>query len=120
MDTTIAQIGPLYCKSVDFIICFSSNWIHTVVFIDHSRYFSLLLTFTLIYRVTNIFFVLIFNSFSTHSGYAGASSCMIMASFGSAWGTWKAGMGVCEMGIDYPKGIIKNIVPIVMAGVLGI
>ena len=24
------------------------------------------------------------------------------------------------MGIDYPKGVIKNIVPIVMAGVLGI
>ena len=29
-------------------------------------------------------------------------------------------MGVCSMGIDHPKGIIKNIVPIVMAGVLGI
>lgn len=29
-------------------------------------------------------------------------------------------MGVCQMGIDHPKGIIKNIVPIVMAGVLGI
>ena len=29
-------------------------------------------------------------------------------------------MGVCKMGIDYPKGVIKNIVPIVMAGVLGI
>merc|ERR1712238_609663 len=39
---------------------------------------------------------------------------------GSAWGTWRAGMGVCQMGIDHPKGIIKNIVPIVMAGVLGI
>lgn len=30
------------------------------------------------------------------------------------------GLGVCRMGIDYPKGIVKNIVPIVMAGVLGI
>eukprot|EP00986_Skeletonema_menzelii_P002309 scaffold627_cov144-Skeletonema_menzelii.AAC.18 len=45
---------------------------------------------------------------------------MILANFGSAWGTWKAGLGVCKMGIDYPKGVIKNIVPIVMAGVLGI
>ncbi len=27
---------------------------------------------------------------------------------------------MCKMGIDYPKGVIKNIVPIVMAGVLGI
>ena len=53
-------------------------------------------------------------------GYMGAASCMILANFGSAWGTWKAGCGVCSMGIDYPQGIIKNIVPIVMAGVLGI
>lgn len=45
---------------------------------------------------------------------------MILANFGSAWGTWQAGLGVCKMGIDYPKGVIKNIVPIVMAGVLGI
>lgn len=45
---------------------------------------------------------------------------MILANFGSAWGTWKAGCGVCKMGIIHPAGIIKNIVPIVMAGVLGI
>ena len=54
------------------------------------------------------------------SGYAGAASCIILANFGSAWGTWRAGIGVCAMGVDYSKGIIKNIVPIVMAGVLGI
>jgi len=53
-------------------------------------------------------------------GYAGAASCIILANFGSAWGTWKAGLGVCSMGVNYPRGIIKNIVPIVMAGVLGI
>jgi V-type H+-transporting ATPase proteolipid subunit len=53
-------------------------------------------------------------------GYMGAASCMILANFGSAWGTWKAGTGVCKMGVNYPSGIIKNIVPIVMAGVLGI
>jgi len=45
---------------------------------------------------------------------------MILANWGSAWGTWRAGIGVCEMGINYSKGVIKNIVPIVMAGVLGI
>lgn len=53
-------------------------------------------------------------------GYMGAASCMILASWGSAWGTWRAGLGVCSMGIDHPAGVIKNIVPIVMAGVLGI
>lgn len=45
---------------------------------------------------------------------------MVLSNWGSAWGTWKAGVGVCSMGIDYPQGVIKNIVPIVMAGVLGI
>eukprot|EP00527_Entomoneis_sp_CCMP2396_P004958 CAMPEP_0198144398 /NCGR_PEP_ID=MMETSP1443-20131203/15410_1 /TAXON_ID=186043 /ORGANISM="Entomoneis sp., Strain CCMP2396" /LENGTH=207 /DNA_ID=CAMNT_0043807785 /DNA_START=51 /DNA_END=672 /DNA_ORIENTATION=- len=53
-------------------------------------------------------------------GYMGASLCMILSSWGSAWGTWRAGLGICHMGIDHPAGIIKNIVPIVMAGVLGI
>lgn len=53
-------------------------------------------------------------------GYLGAASCMVLSNWGSAWGTWKSGLGVCKMGIDYPKGVIKNIVPIVMAGVLGI
>lgn len=55
-----------------------------------------------------------------NSGYMGAGGCMILSSWGSAWGTWRAGLGVCHMGIDHSKGIIKNIVPIVMAGVLGI
>jgi len=59
-------------------------------------------------------------SYAPAFGYMGAAACMIMANFGSAWGTWKAGCGVCRMGVDYPAGIIKNIVPIVMAGVLGI
>jgi len=53
-------------------------------------------------------------------GYIAVAICMVCANFGAAWGTWKAGCGVCNMGIDYPKGIIKNIIPIVMAGVLGI
>ena len=68
-----------------------------------------------------LFVTLYYIAFATkRSGYLGASGCMILASWGSAWGTWRAGLGVCHMGIDHPKGIIKNIVPIVMAGVLGI
>lgn len=53
-------------------------------------------------------------------GYMGAAACTVLSSWGSAWGTWRAGLGVCKMGVDYPQGVIKNIVPIVMAGVLGI
>jgi V-type H+-transporting ATPase 16kDa proteolipid subunit len=36
------------------------------------------------------------------------------------WGTWKSGLGLCSMGVDHPGGIIKNLVAIIMAGVLGI
>jgi V-type H+-transporting ATPase 16kDa proteolipid subunit len=36
------------------------------------------------------------------------------------WGTWKAGLGLCGMSVNYPGGIIKNLVAIVMAGVLAI
>uniref|UniRef100_A0A7S1D611 V-type proton ATPase proteolipid subunit n=1 Tax=Cyclophora tenuis TaxID=216820 RepID=A0A7S1D611_CYCTE len=53
-------------------------------------------------------------------GYAGVSLCIVLSNFGSAWGTWRAGVGICRMGIDYSKGIMKNIIPVVMAGVLGI
>jgi V-type H+-transporting ATPase proteolipid subunit len=36
------------------------------------------------------------------------------------WGTWKSGIGLCNMGVNHPGGIIKNLVAIIMAGVLGI
>lgn len=45
---------------------------------------------------------------------------MILSCWGSSWGTWRAGLGVCQMGVDNAAGVMKNIVPIVMAGVLGI
>lgn len=50
----------------------------------------------------------------------GAGLCIILANWGAAWGTWKAGKGLCAMGVNHPAGIIKNLVAIVMAGVLGI
>lgn len=36
------------------------------------------------------------------------------------WGTWKSGLGLCNMGVNHPNGVIKNLVAIIMAGVLGI
>ena len=56
----------------------------------------------------------------TRRGYIGVASCICLSNFGSAWGTWRAGLGICSMGINYSKGIMKNIIPVVMAGVLGI
>ena len=54
------------------------------------------------------------------SGYLGAAFCIIFANWGAAWGTWKSGLGLCSMGVNHPGGIIKNLVAIIMAGVLGI
>ena len=39
---------------------------------------------------------------------------------GGAYGTAKAGQGIMSMGIRSPQMVMKNIIPVVMAGVLGI
>ena len=39
---------------------------------------------------------------------------------GAAYGTAKAGSGIASMGVLKPDLILKSIVPIVMAGILGI
>lgn len=53
-------------------------------------------------------------------GYSGAAICIVLANWGAAWGTWKSGLGLCKMGVNHPNGMIKNLVAIIMAGVLGI
>lgn len=40
--------------------------------------------------------------------------------FGAAYGTAKAGVGIASMGVLRPDLVIKSIIPVVMAGVLGI
>nr|VDD39685.1 unnamed protein product [Brassica oleracea] len=45
----------------------------------------------------------------------GSDSCM-----GAAYGTAKSGVGVASMGVMRPELVMKSIVPVVMAGVLGI
>lgn len=39
---------------------------------------------------------------------------------GAAYGTAKSGIGISTMGVLKPEMIMKSIVPIVMAGILGI
>eukprot|EP00567_Pseudictyota_dubia_P005219 CAMPEP_0197459848 /NCGR_PEP_ID=MMETSP1175-20131217/52571_1 /TAXON_ID=1003142 /ORGANISM="Triceratium dubium, Strain CCMP147" /LENGTH=179 /DNA_ID=CAMNT_0042994829 /DNA_START=127 /DNA_END=662 /DNA_ORIENTATION=- len=53
-------------------------------------------------------------------GFLAAGLCATLANFGAAWGTWKSGLGLCSMGVNHPRGIVKNLVAIIMAGVLGI
>jgi V-type H+-transporting ATPase 16kDa proteolipid subunit len=60
------------------------------------------------------------NIFCFRSGFLGSALCIILSNWGAAWGTWKSGLGICGMGVGHPNGIIKNLIAIIMAGVLGI
>merc|ERR1712217_762219 len=39
---------------------------------------------------------------------------------GAAYGTAKSGVGICSMGVMRPDMVMRSIIPVVMAGVLGI
>ena len=39
---------------------------------------------------------------------------------GSAYGTAKSGVGICSMGVLKPELILRSVVPVIMAGILGV
>ena len=53
-------------------------------------------------------------------GFMGVSSALVFATLGAAYGTAKSGVGISSMGVMNPEAVMKNIIPVVMAGVLGI
>jgi V-type H+-transporting ATPase proteolipid subunit len=53
-------------------------------------------------------------------GYVGVASALVFANLGAAYGSAKAGVGICSMGVLKPELIMKSVVPVVMAGILGI
>merc|ERR1719313_932516 len=53
-------------------------------------------------------------------GFLGAASALVFACAGAAYGTAKSGVGIASMGVMRPELVMKSIVPVVMAGVLGI
>ena len=50
----------------------------------------------------------------------GATLALSMANLGAAYGTAKAGIGIASMGVLKPDLIVKSLIPIIMAGILGI
>jgi V-type H+-transporting ATPase proteolipid subunit len=50
----------------------------------------------------------------------GAASALAFANVGAAYGTAKAGVSVAHLGIVQPNRVMRGIVPVVMAGILGI
>ncbi|RNE99073.1 vacuolar type H+ ATPase subunit [Trypanosoma cruzi] len=53
-------------------------------------------------------------------GALGAAVALVFANLGSAYGAAKAGVGVAHLGLSAPEKIMRGIVPVVMAGILGI
>jgi len=53
-------------------------------------------------------------------GAMGCTSAIVFTCFGAAYGTAKSGVGISAMGVLRPDLIVKNIVPVIMAGIIAI
>eukprot|EP00121_Abeoforma_whisleri_P016050 Awhi_evm1s14747 len=53
-------------------------------------------------------------------GVLGATSAMVFAAFGAAYGTAKSGTGIAAMAVMKPELIMKAVLPVVMAGIVAI
>jgi len=56
----------------------------------------------------------------TFFGWMGVASSLIFANLGAAYGTCKAGIGIGSMAVTRPNLVYKSLIPVVMAGILGI
>ena len=53
-------------------------------------------------------------------GGMGIVAALVFGNMGAAYGTAKSGVGICSVAVLKPELIIKSIIPVVMAGILGI
>merc|ERR1711935_940107 len=56
---------------------------------------------------------------SAFFGFMGVTSAIVFANLGAAYGTAKSGVGISSMGVMRPDMVMRSIIPVVMAGVLG-
>mmetsp|Transcript_98794 Transcript_98794/g.120969 ORF Transcript_98794/g.120969 Transcript_98794/m.120969 type:complete len:169 (-) Transcript_98794:46-552(-) len=52
--------------------------------------------------------------------FIGIASSIVFSNLGAAYGTAKSGVGISAMGVMNPQLVMRNMIPVVMAGVLGI
>ncbi|KAK3994703.1 V-ATPase proteolipid subunit C-like domain-containing protein [Cladorrhinum sp. PSN332] len=50
----------------------------------------------------------------------GCTASIVFTCLGASYGTAKSGVGIAAMGVLRPDLIVKNIVPVIMAGIIGI
>jgi len=53
-------------------------------------------------------------------GVMGASSAVAFSAMGAAYGTAKSGTGIAAMSVMRPELIMRSVIPVVMAGIIGI
>lgn len=53
-------------------------------------------------------------------GILGITSSVVFTSMGAAYGTARSGMGIAAMSVMRPELIMKSVIPVVMAGIIGI
>ncbi|KAL2179247.1 V-ATPase proteolipid subunit C-like domain-containing protein, partial [Thermothelomyces heterothallicus CBS 202.75] len=53
-------------------------------------------------------------------GAMGCTAAIVFTCLGASYGTAKSGVGIAAMGVLRPDLIVKNIVPVIMAGIIGI
>ena len=53
-------------------------------------------------------------------GMLGAAAALSFSNVGAAYGTAKSGVAVAHLGMVHPGRVMRGIVPVVMAGILGI
>ncbi|KAI8811594.1 vacuolar H+ ATP synthase-like protein 16 kDa proteolipid subunit [Cladochytrium replicatum] len=53
-------------------------------------------------------------------GALGCAAAISLSCFGAAYGTAKSGVGIATMGVLRPDLVLKNALPVVMAGIIGI
>ena len=56
----------------------------------------------------------------TFFGYMGISAALIFGNLGAAYGTARSGIAICEVSSKRIDLMFKSIIPVVMAGILGI
>ena len=52
-------------------------------------------------------------------GVMGSAAAMVFSSLGAAYGTAKSGTGIAAMAVMRPERIMQSIIPVVMAGIIG-
>lgn len=50
----------------------------------------------------------------------GVTSALVFCNLGASYGTAKSGVGICSVGVLRPELVFRSLIPIIMAGILGI